>query len=113
MMQALQGEDDLIRVGDKKAIRLRSEIIPVMDVSALLNLPSAGRAVKNRLLVIVVRLGNEKLGLINEISAAIEAIKKGANDYILKDENIQCTVIPSVKKVLEKYKLKQHNISGA
>ena len=57
-------EDDLINVVDKKAIRLRSEIIPVMDVSELLNLPSAGRTVKNRLLVIVVRLGNEKLGLI-------------------------------------------------
>ena len=49
----------------------------------------------------------------NEISAAIEAIKKGANDYILKDENIQDTVIPSVKKALEEYKLKQYNSSGA
>ena len=49
----------------------------------------------------------------DEISAAIEAVKKGANDYILKDENIQDTVIPSVKKVLEEYKQKQHNISGA
>ena len=49
----------------------------------------------------------------NEISAAIEAIKKGANDYILKDENIQDTVIPSVKKVLEEYKLIQYNSSGA
>ena len=56
---------------------------------------------------IVILTGN------NEISAAIEAIKKGANDYILKDENIQDTVIPSVNKVLEEYKLKQYNSSGA
>lgn len=49
----------------------------------------------------------------NEISAAIEAIKKGANDYILKDENIQDMVIPSVRKILEEYKLKQHHSSGA
>ena len=49
----------------------------------------------------------------NEISAVIEAIKKGASDYILKDENIQDTVIPSVRKVLEEYKLKQHNSGGA
>ena len=48
----------------------------------------------------------------NEISAAIEAIKKGANDYILKDENIQDMVIPSVEKVLEEYKLKQHHIAA-
>jgi CheY-like chemotaxis protein/chemotaxis signal transduction protein len=57
-------EEDLINVVDKKAIRLRSEIIPVMDVSALLNLPSPRLTVKKRLLVIVVRLGKEKLGLI-------------------------------------------------
>jgi len=44
----------------------------------------------------------------DEIAAAIEAVKEGANDYLLKDENIQDTVIPSVKKVLEEYKLKQH-----
>ena len=56
---------------------------------------------------IVILTGN------NEISAAIEAIKKGANDYILKDENIQDMVIPSVKKILEEYKLKQHNGSRA
>jgi len=47
-----------------------------------------------------------------EMSSAIEAIKKGANDYILKDENIQDTVAPSVKKVLAEYRLKQHNIRG-
>ena len=57
-------EDKLINVVDKKAIRLRSEIIPVIDVSELLDLPSAGRTINNRLLVIVVQLGNEKLGLI-------------------------------------------------
>jgi two-component system chemotaxis sensor kinase CheA len=57
-------EEDLIDVVDKKAIRLRSEIIPVIEVSVLLNLPSARLTIKNRLLVIVVRLGNEKLGLI-------------------------------------------------
>lgn len=47
-----------------------------------------------------------------EIASAIEAIKGGANDYILKDENIQDTVTPSVKKVLEEYNLKQHNSNG-
>ncbi|MFZ2196357.1 MAG: response regulator [Thermodesulfovibrionales bacterium] len=47
-----------------------------------------------------------------EIASAIEAIKRGANDYILKDENIQDTVTPAVKKVLEEYNLKQHNSNG-
>ena len=57
-------EDELISVVDKKAIRLRSEIVPIVEVDRLLNLPSAGREKKDKLLVIVVRMGNEKLGLI-------------------------------------------------
>lgn len=53
---------------------------------------------------IVILTGN------NEISVAIQAIHSGANDYLLKDENIQDTVHFSVSKVLEKYHLKQQNV---
>jgi DNA-binding NtrC family response regulator len=52
---------------------------------------------------IVILTGN------NEISIAVEAMKNGASDYIQKDENIQDTVLPLVKKVLEKHHLKRHN----
>ena len=46
----------------------------------------------------------------NEISVAVEALNSGATDYLLKDENIQDTVILSVEKSLEKYRLKKQNI---
>ncbi|MDP2646404.1 MAG: SpoIIE family protein phosphatase [Desulfobacterales bacterium] len=46
----------------------------------------------------------------NEISVAINALKRGANDYLLKDENIQETVSISVTGVLEKYELKKQNL---
>ncbi len=46
----------------------------------------------------------------NEISVAVEALNSGATDYLLKDENIQETVILSVEKSLEKYRLKKQNI---
>jgi len=46
----------------------------------------------------------------NEISTAIDAINNGANDYLLKDENIQDTVILSVEKVIEKDRLKKQNL---
>jgi sigma-B regulation protein RsbU (phosphoserine phosphatase) len=45
----------------------------------------------------------------SEISTAIEALNSGANDYLLKDENIQDTVSISVGKVLEKYRLEVQN----
>ena len=53
---------------------------------------------------IIILTGN------NEISVAIEAIRNGANEYLLKDENIQDTVILSVEKVIEKYRLKKQNL---
>ncbi len=53
---------------------------------------------------IIVLTGN------NEISTAVEALNSGATDYLLKDENIQDTVILSVEKSLEKYRLKRQNI---
>ncbi len=46
----------------------------------------------------------------NEISVAIEAMKIGANDYLLKDENIQETVLISVKNVMERHELRMQNI---
>lgn len=54
-------------------------------------------------LPVIILTGNK------EISIAINAMKHGASDYILKDENIQDTVIISVAKVLEKHFLKAQN----
>jgi two-component system, chemotaxis family, response regulator WspR len=45
----------------------------------------------------------------NEISIAIDAMKCGANDYILKDENIQDTFLIAVEKVMEKHRLEMQN----
>lgn len=45
-----------------------------------------------------------------DISTALEAIKKGASDYLLKDENIHDTVLFSVNQALDKYYLQKQNI---
>ncbi|MCP4352396.1 MAG: hybrid sensor histidine kinase/response regulator [Desulfobacterales bacterium] len=45
-----------------------------------------------------------------EINIALEAIRSGASDYLLKDENIQDTILISVEKALEKHRLKKQNI---
>ena len=46
----------------------------------------------------------------NEISVAIEAMNNSADRYLLKDENIQDTILVSAEKVLEKHQLKIKNI---
>lgn len=52
---------------------------------------------------IIILTGN------SEIAIAIDALKSGANDYLLKDENIQDTILIAVDKVMENYRLKQQN----
>jgi len=52
---------------------------------------------------VIILTGND------EISVAIESMKSGANDYILKDENIQETIFLSAENVLEKQRLKEQN----
>lgn len=66
-------------------------------------------------LIEAIRGGNSDVPIIiltgnSQISVAISALDKGANDYLLKDENIQDTISISVSKVLEKHQLKLKNI---
>lgn len=73
--------------------------MPVMDgLSLIKELRHDGSEVP-----IVVITGN------NEIAIAIEALHSGANDYLVKDENIQETVVLAVDKVLEKKRIQDEN----
>ena len=58
----------------------------------------------NNAIPIIILTGNQ------EIRVAIEALKKGANDYILKDENIQDTVAISIDNVMGMHRLKMENL---
>lgn len=73
--------------------------MPVMDGMKLLE---KIRAVDTEIPFIVLT-GN------SEISIALSAIKNGANDYLLKDENLQDTIILSVGRVLEKKRIVDQN----
>ncbi|MHB8828110.1 MAG: hybrid sensor histidine kinase/response regulator [Syntrophales bacterium] len=57
-------ETEIINVLDRKAIRLREELIPVVHLETILNLTGNGGEANGNLLVLVTRVGNEKLGLI-------------------------------------------------
>jgi chemotaxis protein histidine kinase CheA len=54
--------DELITVVNKKAVRLRNEVIPVEELAPLLSLPRGGAG--EELLIAIVSAGNEKLGLV-------------------------------------------------
>ncbi|MCP4253941.1 MAG: hybrid sensor histidine kinase/response regulator [Candidatus Scalindua sp.] len=55
---------ELIDVVDKKAIRLREQIIPVVELHSLLKLPGKRKIIQGELLILVVFMGSAQLGLI-------------------------------------------------
>ena len=57
-------KSELINVVDKKAVRLRNEFIPVINLEALLNLNGHKQVEKDDLLIIIIYIGSEKMGLI-------------------------------------------------
>jgi CheY-like chemotaxis protein/chemotaxis signal transduction protein len=54
----------IIEIVDKRAIRLREQIIPVESLAAILALPLGTTPETDEVLIVIVRDGEEKLGLI-------------------------------------------------
>ena len=98
---ALNGLDALEKYKEHPDIKL---IVSDMNMPQMNGLELIKKLRENQSDVpLIILTGN------NEISVAIEAINSGANDYLLKDENIQDTIVMSVNKVLEKQALKEQN----
>ena len=98
-------------VDGKDALEKYSAMLDINLIVSDMNMPEMNgleliRGIRgiNEDVPIIILTGN------NEITVAIEAIHSGAYDYLIKDENIQDTILLSVNKVLEKYYLKQKNL---
>lgn len=75
----LVSRSDLINVVNKRAVRLRNEVIPVDGLASLLSLPGKCDGERERMLIAVVATGNEKLGLVidevvNEDSSVVKPL---------------------------------------
>ncbi len=79
-------ESEMMTVFNKKAIRLREEFIPVADLGSLLKLTRGGEAKGKGPLILILRQGNEKLGLII--------------DSLLEEEDIVIKALPAHMKNL-------------
>jgi chemotaxis protein histidine kinase CheA len=55
---------EIIQIMDKRAVRLREQIIPVEDLALLLGLREPAPAAASEVMIIIVQNGEEKLGLI-------------------------------------------------
>lgn len=55
---------EIIEVVGRNAIRLREQIIPIVELGVLLNLPTKNTTNEKDLLIIIVYMGNDRLGLI-------------------------------------------------
>ena len=56
--------EEIIEIVNKRAIRLREQIIPVEDLAAILGLPRKTEADTEERLLVIIRDGDEKLGLV-------------------------------------------------
>lgn len=73
--------------------------MPVMDGMELIKILRQ----ENSDIPIIILSGN------NEISIALEALNQGANDYIIKNENLQDTIFISMDRIFEKEILRVQN----
>jgi chemotaxis protein histidine kinase CheA/CheY-like chemotaxis protein len=75
MLSVQRGE--IIEIVNKRAIRLREQIIPVENLAALLKLTKEATAEADDLLIVIIRDGEEKLGLmVDEIIGREEMVVK-------------------------------------
>jgi CheY-like chemotaxis protein len=75
MLSVQRGE--IIEIINKRAIRLREQIIPVENLGALLRLPQKKDSETGEALIVIIRDGEEKLGLIvDEIIGREEMVVK-------------------------------------
>ncbi len=58
---------------------------------------------KDETIPVIILTGND------EIKVAVEAMKAGADDYLLKDENIQDAIPMAIHRVMEKHRLAEKN----
>jgi len=94
----------------KKALEIFSTKSEIDIIVTDLNMPEMNgleliKEIRNRgsEIPIIILSGNE------DISVAINALKSGANDYILKEKYAQEALIPTVENFLEKEQLKLRN----
>ncbi|WP_237754252.1 chemotaxis protein CheW [Geobacter sp. OR-1] len=69
--------DDVIEIVNKRAIRLREQIIPVERLACILKLSQDASPEKDEVMIVIIRNGEEKLGLIvDEILGREEMVVK-------------------------------------
>ncbi len=98
---AANGKDGLAMFCSEKDIELLISDIHMPEMDGI-RLIKTLRAQATDVPVIILTVNDE-------IRVALEAIRSGATDYILKNENIEDTVLISVKNALENYRLKKQN----
>ena len=81
-------EDNLIRIMDKKALRLREQIIPILSLKDILKIPQpTPPGSDNNMLILIGALGNEKIGMMI--------------DELLSEEDVVIKSLPALMKNIQ------------
>lgn len=80
-------KSEIIEVVDKKAIRVREQIIPIVDLENILDLPEGNKTDSKDVLVVLVAWGSETLGLVI--------------NSLISEEDVEIKPMPSHMKSIE------------
>ncbi|GBC60119.1 hybrid sensor histidine kinase/response regulato r [Desulfonema ishimotonii] len=113
---------DVIQIHDKKAVRLRDQILPVIRLGEVLRLPGDIPAETESLLILVVSLGSEQLGvvidaLLNEDDVVIKPLPAHMKDIgwisgcIISGNNkiINVLHMPKILEAAREIKSRKHS----
>lgn len=75
--------DAIIKIVNKRALRLREQLIPIEDLSTILGLPRTAASGAKEVLIVIIRDGEEKLGMIvDEVIGREEMVVKSLPEHL-------------------------------
>lgn len=92
---------NIINVINKRAIRLREQLIPVEELGILLGCPGAVRKERSEMLIVIVQFGSEKLGLIvDQLLDEMDAVIKPMPPVLAKLQLVSGMTISGNKQMI-------------
>lgn len=92
---------DIIKIVDKNAIRLRNQLIPVLVLGDVLNVPGGSRSAGDQCFVVIAHAGGDRVGfLVDDILDEKDIIVKSLPDHFARVRHISSASISADNRVI-------------
>lgn len=92
---------DIIKIVDKNAIRLRNQLIPVLVLGDILNVPGGSRSTGDQCFIVIAHAGGDRVGfLVDDILDEKDIIVKSLPEHFARVRNISSASISADNRVI-------------